>query len=222
MRPQSQTDAGLLSTAGADPARWEEVVRRFEEEDAEGVVRKGQILFAGSSSITRWQLDRYFSRKDLVNRGFGGSLLAEVAFLCQRYLVAPSPAQIVLYAGDNDIGCGAAPAQVLASFRVFLAKMSRHLPGVPILFFSIKPSPLRHHLMDRMRETNRLIKEEIEGRPSVRFLDVFTPMLSASGNLRPELYAEDNLHLSHEGYLLWARLVAPFLVSEQFSTGRTG
>jgi len=67
-----------------------------------------------------------------------------------------------------------------------------------------------------MRETNRLVLEEIHRRGDARleYLDVFTPMLDAAGEPREELFVEDQLHLSHEGYLLWAKLIGPRLLPE--------
>lgn len=195
---------------------WEDVIAEFERQDAVGQVPPGRILFVGSSTITRWNLANYFPRRDLVNRGFGGSKLYEVAELAPRYVVPPHPRQIVLYAGDNDLGLGRTPGQVLDSYRQLLAEVRPALPSTPILFVSVKPSPLRRHLLDAMRETNRLVLEEIHRRGDARleYLDVFTPMLDAAGEPREELFVEDQLHLSHEGYLLWAKLIGPRLLPE--------
>ena len=42
-------------------------------------------------------------------------------------------------------------------------------------------------------------------------MDVFTPMLGADGKPRPELFVEDGLHLTPEGYALWTRALAAIL-----------
>ena len=194
-----------------DPSRWDITIRRFEAEDAGGRVPQGRILFVGSSSITRWDLPRYFARDDLINRGFGGSLLAEVAELCERYVIAPRPRQIVLYAGDNDLAFGRTAGQVLEAYLQFVTKVRAALPHVPILFVSIKPSPSRRALMDTMREANALIEAETQDDAAAEYLDVFAPMLAGDGEPRPELFVDDRLHLSHEGYLLWAELIGPWL-----------
>ncbi len=200
--------------AAADGGRWEQKIRQYEEEDAAGKIPPGRILFVGSSSITRWKLDAYFPRTDLVNRGFGGSLLEEVAALAERYITPLRPRQIVVYAGENDLASGRTPEQVLAAYRILLKKIRAALPETPILFISLKPSPSRQHLRDAMRETNRLIAEETQRNKHVTFVDVFTPMLGEKGELRPDLYVNDRLHLSHEGYRLWAEILTPLLAPE--------
>ena len=194
-----------------EPGPWEETIREFERQDAQGQVARGQILFVGSSTFTRWNLAQYFPQPDLVNRGFGGSKLYEVADLAERYVTPPQPRQIVLYAGDNDLGQGRSPQQVLEAFRQFVAKVRPALPAAPILFVSIKPSPVRRHLLETMRQTNRLVQEEVNRGSGLEYLDMFEPMLDASGEPRAELFAEDKLHLNHQGYLLWARLIGPHL-----------
>jgi lysophospholipase L1-like esterase len=201
----------------AETSPWEDVVGEFERQDAVGQVPPGRILFVGSSTFTRWNLAEYFPRRDLVNRGFGGSKLYEVADLAPRYVVPPRPRQIVLYAGDNDLGLGRTPQQVLDSYRQFLAVVRPALPATSILFVSVKPSPIRRHLLGAMRETNRLVIDEIRRRSDARleYLDVFAPMLDAAGEPRRELFVEDQLHLSHEGYLLWAKIIGPQLQSEE-------
>jgi len=197
---------------GANILRWEETIRQFEAQDAAGTGARGAILFVGSSSITRWDLGQYFPGWDVVNRGFGGSLLAEVAVLAGRYVTPPAPRQVILYAGDNDLACGATPAQVLESYRYFVETVQAALPSVQIVFLSIKPSPARRHLMPEMREANRLVREDARQGKQPGFLDLFTAMLNDEGEPRPELFIEDGLHPSHRCYLLWAEMIRPLLM----------
>ena len=54
-------------------------------------------------------------------------------------------------------------------------------------------------------ELNALVRKVISAWPQAIYLDVFPLMLQADGiHPRPELYAEDGLHLSRTGYRLWA------------------
>jgi lysophospholipase L1-like esterase len=121
------------------------------------------------------------------------------------------PARIVLYSGDNDIFAGRTPAQVLADFRAFVARVRRELPDTPIAFLSIKPSPSRAHLLDLQRQSNALVRAEAAKMRDVDYIDVFTPMLGADGQPRPELFGDDRLHMNRAGYTLWRDIVAPFL-----------
>jgi len=61
-----------------DSSRWEKDIRAFEASDATNRPPAGCILFVGSSSIRLWKsLAADFPGLPVVNRGFGGSQLAD-------------------------------------------------------------------------------------------------------------------------------------------------
>jgi len=41
--------------------------------------------------------------------------------------------------------------------------------------------------------------------------DVFTPMLNATGQPRPQLFLDDSLHMTRAGYLLWRSRLTPIV-----------
>jgi lysophospholipase L1-like esterase len=100
---------------------------------------------------------------------------------------------------------------VASDFRAFVARIRRDLPDVPIAYISIKPSPSRAHLLSRMRDANARVRADAARLDHVAFIDVFTPMLDASGQPRGELFLEDQLHMNRSGYLLWRSIIAPYL-----------
>jgi hypothetical protein len=169
----------------------------------------GLVVFYGGSSIRLWEtLDTDFPGVGMVNLGFGGATLAACVFFFGRLVVPCSPRSLVVYAGDNDLGDGRSPADVLASFRE-LADLVSALPGCARLsILSIKPSPARWYLIDAIRDANQMIKREVDSRPSTSFVDIHGPMLEPDGRPRPDLYADDGLHLSVEGYRLWKMLLS--------------
>jgi lysophospholipase L1-like esterase len=65
--------------------------------------------------------------------------------------------------------------------------------------------------MDQMRTANSLIREYSAKDKNLVFIDVFTPMLNAEGQPRPELFIEDGLHMNRAGYDIWRKEVAPSL-----------
>jgi len=117
----------------------------------------------------------------------------------------------VLYAGDNDAADGKPPARIAADFDYFLASLRAGTPGVPVIYISIKPSPARWELWPAMQEANALITRSCGAQPPCRFLDVGPAMLGPGGRPRPELYQADGLHMTDQGYQLWADLLGPML-----------
>ncbi|MBI4606939.1 MAG: sulfatase-like hydrolase/transferase [Planctomycetes bacterium] len=205
--------AGLA--VGSAPAylpaqtRWEAEVRAFEARDAASPPARGGVLFVGSSSIRLWDLERSFPGLGALNRGFGGSQMQDCVDLAERIVLPYAPRVVVAYEGDNDIAAGVAPEDVLRGARAFAAKVHARLPGTRIWFISIKPSLARWQLYPAMRRANELIEAWTRTDPRLGLIDAAQAMLGPDSRPRPELFVQDGLHLSEEGYVLWASLVAP-------------
>ncbi|MGH9970224.1 MAG: SGNH/GDSL hydrolase family protein [Pyrinomonadaceae bacterium] len=190
----------------------EPAIKTFEELDKKEPPPKGAVLFIGSSSIALWKsLGQDFPAVRTINRGFGGSHVEDSIDFADRIVIPYRPRLIVMYAGDNDIESGKSPFVVLEDFKRFVTVVHRKLPRTRIAFISIKPSPARWRLVDQVREANRLTKDFMKTNRRLDYIDVFSSMLGKDGKPRPELYIEDNLHMSQAGYELWRSLVAPRL-----------
>jgi lysophospholipase L1-like esterase len=189
--------------------RWDASLAAFEEADKARMPEAGGVLFVGSSSIRLWdRLPQDFSQVPLViNRGFGGSTMADCNQLARRLVIRYQPRQVLVYAGDNDLAEGRSPEQVLQSFQAFAQAVRAELPATRISYISIKPSPLRAELLPKVRETNRLLAEYVGTLANASYIDVFTPMLDASGAPRTDLFGPDRLHMNATGYALWRKVI---------------
>jgi lysophospholipase L1-like esterase len=192
--------------------KWEAEIKKFEDSDRQMPPPQGGIVFIGSSSIRLWQtLGADFPGTKVINRGFGGSEIADSTFYVDRIVVPYHPKMVVLYAGDNDLASGKAPEQVFAAYKKFVESVERELPTTKIAFISIKPSPARLALMPGMKDANGLIKAYIAADNRLIYIDVYEPMLGKDGVPRPELFGPDKLHMNIEGYKLWRLIIAPYL-----------
>ncbi len=199
--------------AAADPARWQAAIDAFVAADRLHPPPPGSVLFTGSSSIVKWcTLEADFPGVPVLNRGFGGSTVAEVTAYADRVVLPYRPRLIVFYAGDNDIAEGHTPQRVATDVAAFVARVRRELPGVPIVYISIKPSPARWSLWPAMQEANRLIAAWAGGH-DVRFVDVTKAMLGAKGRPRAELFGADGLHMNSAGYALWSARLRPVIAA---------
>lgn len=210
----SYLSAPAANAAEAADNRWENEIEAFERQDAKHRPPENAVLFVGSSSIRLWKLEESFPDLDAINRGFGGSQLADSVHFAERIVIAYRPRLIVLYACDNDLAAGKKPEQVLADFKKFTAKVKAALPDTRIAYLAIKPSIKRRALIDRVRETNAAIEQFISGDERLTYVDVFQPMLTADGQPRPELFLADGLHLNAAGYKLWASALEPTLTGK--------
>jgi len=202
----------LLPLAPAKPADWAKDIAAFTAADALHPPPAGAVLFLGSSSIRMWEtLAEDFPGVTLIQRGFGGSELADSLFYADRIALPYHPRLIVLYAGENDIASGKAAEAVAGNFSSFVAKIHAAQPETRILYVSIKPSPSRAKFQDEFTRANALIAAACARDPRLGFVNIVPALLDAKGGYRPELYRADLLHLNHDGYRLWAQVLAPLL-----------
>ena len=194
-----------------DFSRWEKDIAAFEKRDMDAPPPRYAVLFAGSSSIRLWDLKKSFPDQEVINRGFGGSQIADSTHFAPRIIVKAAPRVIVFYAGDNDIASGKTPEQVSADFQDFAALVHKELPKTRIIFLSIKPSPARWAMVDKQRKANGLVEAYCKGSDYLTYLDVAAPLLGDDGKPRTELFVKDGLHLNEKGYALWASLLGPLL-----------
>ncbi|MBI1311246.1 hypothetical protein GC176_08055 [bacterium] len=195
-------------------ARWEATIQKFEQQDETNPPPKNHILFVGSSSIRRWKLDKSFPDLQPINRGFGGSEIADSIDFADRLILKHQPRVVVLYAGDNDLAKGKSPERVTADFEEFVATIHKALPETKIVFIAVKPSLARWKLIEKIREANAAVKAICEQNDRLEFVDVDAPMLGDDGTPRPELFLKDGLHMTEAGYEIWANLVRPHIVPQ--------
>jgi lysophospholipase L1-like esterase len=201
------------ATKPAAASKWEQEIAAFEEQDRKSPPAAGGVVFYGSSSIRLWDLKKAFPDLAAINRGFGGSQMADAAQFVRRAITPCMPRAIVLYEGDNDLNAKKTPQQVAADFDALLKAVRGDLPEAKLIVIGCKPSPARWKLIDKQRELNRLLAERCAMDKHAAFLDVEKPMLNADGQPRPELYRADQLHLSDAGYELWNSLLLPHLAA---------
>src|ERR1700761_3657151 len=105
---------------------YETEVQDLERNLANIRLPDGPAVFDGSSSIRMWtDLAHDLCNNRAVNVGFGGSTLAACVHFFDRLVRPIDPASLVVYAGDNDLGDGRTPEDVLASFRQLAALVER-------------------------------------------------------------------------------------------------
>lgn len=207
---------------GPDPRsrRWQQSFDAFDAADREKQPLSGGVVFVGSSSIRLWNgLENTFDSVPVIQRGFGGSRMADCSENVRRLVLPYKPRLVVVYAGDNDLAEGDSPQDVLTSFRAFVAGVHETLPQTRIAYISIKPSPRRAALLPKVREANTLIQRYAAETANLDYIDVFTPMLDVDGQPRTDLYGPDRLHMNSAGYAMWKTVIAGHLGLERAAVG---
>lgn len=204
--------APIFSAARAEneegPEKWETSIADFEARDAAAPPPKGALLFVGSSSIRKWDLESSWPDEPLINNGFGGSTLADSIHYFDRLFTPYTPKAIIIYAGDNDIKKGLNSAGVLRDFETLAALIKGVFPDVPVIYIAIKPSTARWELWPEMKQANDLIAAHCDKDEQLFFADISAPMLKSNeGAPSAKWFVEDGLHLSPFGYREWTSVI---------------
>jgi lysophospholipase L1-like esterase len=205
--PKAKAPAKTPATAD----RWEASIARFEARDKESPPPQEGIVFVGSSSIVGWDTAKSFPDLPVINRGFGGSQMADAVKYAPRIVVPYHPRIVVLYEGDNDIKAKKSPEQVAADFDKFVRIVHQALPKTRIITIGCKPSPSRWSLIDEQRALNRLLRARCEKDELLTYFDVEPLMLAADGQPKSGIFKPDNLHMNEAGYKLWNAALKPLL-----------
>jgi lysophospholipase L1-like esterase len=197
-------------------AKFEPEIKAFEAADQKSPPPENAILFVGASGIKLWKtLEKDFPDHRVINRGFGGSQIADAIYFADRIVIPYKPKTILLQSGGNDINAGKTPEQVAEDFRVFVEKVRGKLPEVRILFMSLQPSPARWSQAEKQQQTNALILKQIQAGKNMAYIEAYDAFIGADGQPRGELFVADKLHHNEAGYKIRTKLVLPFLKGEE-------
>ena len=194
------------------PMFWQDI-QNFKKLDQENTPPKDAILLIGSSSFTKWtDVANYFPTKTIINRGFGGSRLTDLNYYAND-LLNYQPKQIIIYCGENDFADDdKLKADVVVNrFKTFYQKIRQKFPKIEVDYISIKYSPSREKLWPQMKEANKKIAQFLKKQKNSQFIDITGVMNDANGNVREELFVEDRLHMTPEGYRLWTSVMNPYM-----------
>ena len=206
----------LLNTVQAQnikPPFWNDI-QSFKRQDSISFPGTGKILFVGSSSFTKWtDVQNYFPGFPIINRGFGGSSLTDVIRYSNDVIFKYHPKQIIIYCGENDIAASdtVSGKMVFERFKRLFTEIRNRFPGISIVYISMKPSPSRWLMKDRMIDGNKQIKKYLKKQRHTKFISVWENMLGADGKPIPDIFIEDKLHMNAKGYAIWKKLIEPYL-----------
>ena len=204
------THAALPDLAQSPPGKtpaFDAAIAAFEEADRSAMPPGCATLFVGASSIRFWRsLKEDFPDRTVINRGFGGSTIWEVDHYFDRVVVPYRPKEIVFYAGENDLSAGRTPDEAYADFVQFMRLKEKALGATPVWFISAKPSKLRFDQLGKQSALNAKVRVLADMRDDLAYIDVVPAMRKPDGTPK-DIFVEDNLHMTPEGYALWTPLV---------------
>ena len=204
---------------------WEAFFRERQRQEKEdklarfrhlnSYVRKGQIVFAGSSLMEQFPIYEFLLDFQLpytiYNRGVGGFTTDEFYAALEDCVFALEPAHLFLNIGTNDLnGPEYRLSRLLDNYEKILQAIRGRLPATRLnlmAYYPVNPTVATiPHMQEIFRHrTNARIREASEGvqalaaRYGARFLDCNAGLTDADGNLKAE-YTIEGMHMYANGY----------------------
>ena len=193
--------------------RYQNDINKYQKENKHLSNRSCDVLFLGSSSINLWDtIYEDFAPLKLIRRSYGGATLRDMIYNYATIAKGYKPKAIVLYV-ENDLGShkeGVNAVKCFDLFRIFIAKLKKEYPNTPLFVVSLKPS---QHKADQLKDqliVNTLLQQNATEQ-QYTYIDITKVMYDEEGNLRTDIFKEDNLHMNAEGYKLWTAIIKPLL-----------
>lgn len=162
-----------------------------------------------------WQ--KFYTPRQAVNMGFGWDRTQQVLWRLDNGEfegIAPQVA-VVLIGTNNMVGHAVREntnPEIVAGITAVCTKIREESPQTRVLLLGLLPrgaDPANPHRA-RIRAINQELAK-LDGQNQITFLDIGTKLLDADGKFLPGV-APDHLHLSEQGYTIWAEAMEPTLV----------
>jgi lysophospholipase L1-like esterase len=203
--------AVTATPAGAWVKRHEGFVEIAKQGDVD-------VLFLGDSITDGWRnkgakdvWDKAFGKLKPANFGISGDRTQNVLWRLQNgELDGIKPKVAVLMIGTNNTGYDSAE-QIAEGVAAIVKTIHEKSPHTKVLVLAIFPrgKTIPNGGNTKIREINKLIAKLDDGGKTVKFLDIGAKFMK-DGQI-PGTIMPDYLHLSTEGYQIWADAITPAL-----------
>ncbi len=123
--------------------------------------------------------------------------MADLLYYTDKLIVPAKPKMIFIYEGDNDLAGKRTPEEILASAdSILLLIRSKVSKKVPVLFISAKPSVATLEHEGSVCGLQPKAQGLDSNKKRVEYVDVWTPMLDANGEVQKDIFINDGLHMN--------------------------
>ena len=191
---------------------WMKRHERFNDRVKAGKV---DLVFIGDSITQAWEGNgkkvwaKFYGKRNAVNLGIGGDRTQHVIWrLDHGNLQGISPKLAVIMIGTNNSGNNTS-AQIAEGVEVIVKQLKKKTPRTKVLILAIFPRGKDAN--DKRRKVNEGANQQMaklaDGK-QVHYLDIGDKFLAEDKTLSKEIMP-DLLHLSPQGYQIWASSIEP-------------
>ena len=180
------------------------------------LVRKGQILFCGSSLMEQFPINELLMDREepltIYNRGVGGFTTEEMAAALETCVFALEPKYIFINIGTNDLNLPEYTREgLLERYAGILQQIRDRLPDARLFLLAYYPvndeiglknpfmaDAFRQRTNQRINEANEGVKE-LAASFGAEFLNVNEGIMDEAGRMKAE-YTIEGMHMYGDGY----------------------
>ena len=189
-----------------------EKLLRYRE--ANKTARKGQIVFAGSSLMEMFPVEKLLRERGVdvtvYNRGIGGYVTREMLDSLDVCVTDLQPRRVFINIGTNDLSdASLSLEEVMERYDEIITTIEQKVPGVRIYMMAYYPINydaaedfMKPCLLVRTNEkiaaANKLV-EQLAMKHGQRYIDVNRALKDDLGRLKAE-YTIEGMHIKEDGY----------------------
>ena len=191
--------------------KWAGEIDNFEKLDTQESYPNDAILFVGSSSIRKWtNIKEDMAPYPVIQRGFGGSKLEDLAFYFKRIVYPHRFRALVIFSGTNNLTAkpsDSTPKELESLAKHIRKEIKQKYPNTPVFWIAITPTNARWKAWPQVQEANRLVQNMCKQTPNFHFIETASNYLGPDGLPINNLFIADQIHMNEDGYHIWAKII---------------
>ncbi len=178
-----------------------------------------EIIFLGNSITDGSEWVELFANLRVKNRGISGDTTDGVLFRLNE-VTRSKPDKVFLLIGINDLSRGVAQETVFENICTIARQIHTDSPKTKVFVQSILPvNPVFEKFPNHVTKTEQVlwINQNLVSWCAMNnctFIDLFSSFKNESDNLLNPKYSNDGLHLTGDGYVLWAEIIRPLVLKK--------
>ena len=195
-----------------------ELFERLDDLDSTKIVMLGNSLTENAVNAGDWNV--LLRTKDVVNRGISGDdALGITSRLVQ--ILPKKPKAIFLMCGTNDLSHHLTAEQVFKKVRALIDTIRAGAPGTKLYVQSLLPINENFgrwkNLQGRTDDiplVNDMLRQYCDEQ-EITYIELFPYFTNRHNNVLIRFLSVDGLHLSKQGYRIWAEHLRPYVLEAE-------
>lgn len=180
---------------------------------------KNKIVFLGDSLTEFYQVDEFFHKYQVYNRGIASDTTDGVLSRLEDNVIVMEPIKIFLQIGTNDYNEGKNNDYIFNNINKILTILKERLPNTKLYLISLYPVNKRVKIYSRFFtgkrknsniQTLNLRLQEYYKNSDITFIDVYQHLIDENQSLKKE-YSVEGLHISYLGYTVITNALSPYI-----------